>query len=261
MKGYKAFKKGLICSPNGNTKQYAENTVFEEDKVDVCHSGMHFCKNPMDCLNYYDLVDDNGEVSDFCEVEAIGDIETYDNEKFCTNKLKIGAKIDLMGFVKASVNYIRETVSCENKAGDDAQLAAGDDAQLAAGNRAKLAAGNWSQLAAGNWAQLAAGNDAKLAAGDGAKLAAGNLAKLAAGKYSNIVSGHFSEITAKENSVIVCGNDSKARAEKGSLIVLFERDCDGNIVSFKAEVVDGKKIKENTFYKLVNGEFAEVENE
>ena len=27
MKGYKAFKKGMICQG----KQYAENTVFEED--------------------------------------------------------------------------------------------------------------------------------------------------------------------------------------------------------------------------------------
>ena len=29
MKGYKAFKKGLIC----RDKQYAENTVFEEDEA------------------------------------------------------------------------------------------------------------------------------------------------------------------------------------------------------------------------------------
>ena len=29
MKGYKAFKKGLICDPTGkNPFQYAENTVF-----------------------------------------------------------------------------------------------------------------------------------------------------------------------------------------------------------------------------------------
>ena len=44
MKGYKAFDKGLIC----RGKQYAENTVFEEDKAEICKSGMHFCKNPLD---------------------------------------------------------------------------------------------------------------------------------------------------------------------------------------------------------------------
>lgn len=41
MKGYKAFKKGMICDPTGhNPYQYAENTVFEqEEETDICHSG------------------------------------------------------------------------------------------------------------------------------------------------------------------------------------------------------------------------------
>ena len=41
MKGYKAFSKGMIC----RNKQYAENTVFEEDEAIVCQKGMHFVKN------------------------------------------------------------------------------------------------------------------------------------------------------------------------------------------------------------------------
>ena len=35
MKGYKAFEKGMICKG----KQYAENTVFEEDTAKICESG------------------------------------------------------------------------------------------------------------------------------------------------------------------------------------------------------------------------------
>ena len=41
MKGYKGFGPGLIC----RGKQYAENTVFEEDTAKICESGMHFCEN------------------------------------------------------------------------------------------------------------------------------------------------------------------------------------------------------------------------
>ena len=41
MKGYKGFKKGLICKG----KQYAENTVFEEGEMEVCKKGMHFCRS------------------------------------------------------------------------------------------------------------------------------------------------------------------------------------------------------------------------
>lgn len=36
MKGYKAFGKGMIC----RGKRYSENTVFEEEKAEVCMSGM-----------------------------------------------------------------------------------------------------------------------------------------------------------------------------------------------------------------------------
>lgn len=49
MKGYKGFRKGLICK----SKQYAENTIFEESEANICVNGMHFCKNPMDVLDYY----------------------------------------------------------------------------------------------------------------------------------------------------------------------------------------------------------------
>ena len=109
MKGFKAFKKGLVC----RGKQYAENTVFEEENAVICNSGMHFCKNPLDCLDYYPLIDANGEFSDFAEVEALDKVFTDDNEKYCTKKLKIGAKLDLAGFIKASVDVTRELIKEE----------------------------------------------------------------------------------------------------------------------------------------------------
>ena len=52
MRGYKGFNKGLVC----RGKQYKENTVFEEDEAVVCRKGMHFCPNPFDVLDYYNLV-------------------------------------------------------------------------------------------------------------------------------------------------------------------------------------------------------------
>ena len=97
MKGYKAFKRGLIC----RDKQYAENTVFEEDNAVICEKGMHFCENPLDVLNHYPLVDENGDLSEFAEVESLDEPVTDDNKKFCSKKLKIGAKLSLAGFIKA----------------------------------------------------------------------------------------------------------------------------------------------------------------
>ena len=58
------------------------------------------------------------------------------------------------------------------------------------------------------------------------------------------------------------GKDSKARGAKGCWIVLTERgDWNGStypIKEVKAFEVDGVNIKENTFYKLVDGMAIEV---
>ena len=99
MKGYKAFKKGLICDPTGNKPfQFAENTIFEERKAEVCKSGFHFCAEPMDVLNYYP------PESEFAEVEALDDVKTDDSVKYVTKKIRIGAKISLKDLISAQVD-------------------------------------------------------------------------------------------------------------------------------------------------------------
>ena len=109
MKGYKAFEKGLVCKG----KQYAENTIFEEENAEVCKCGMHFCENPLDVLDYYPLIDDNGELAEYAEVEALDEVLTDDNKKYCTKKLKIGAKLDLPAFVKANIDFQFEKTPVE----------------------------------------------------------------------------------------------------------------------------------------------------
>ena len=238
MKGFKAFEKGLIC----RGKQYAENTVFEEETAEICESGMHFCKNPLDVLDYYPLIDGNGEFSDFAEVEALDEAKTDDNKKYCTKKLKVGAKLSLPAFIKASVEVTYENIKNEvaeatkgkkltdcKSGGDNATLAGGDNAKLAGGYNAKLAGGSY----------------ATLAGGDNAKLAGGSYATLAGGKHS----------------VMLGERGSKAKGKKGALIVLVEREyVNGEwiIKAYKAELVDGERIKEDTYYELENGEFVEA---
>ena len=141
MKGYKGFNPGLICKD----KQYTENTVFEEPEAKICEKGMHFCKNPFDVLDYYDLVRPDGTPNEFAEVEAPDDAKTDDGKKFCTKKLKIGVKLGLAGFIKACVDFVLEKtviqmpgadVDPENSAkigssGDSAQIgSSGDSARI-----------------------------------------------------------------------------------------------------------------------------------
>jgi hypothetical protein len=201
MKGYKAFNKGLICKG----KQYKENETFEEERAVPCHRGMHFCKNPFDVLNFYDLVDENGEFSDFAEVEAPDDAEvkTDDDIKYCTTKLKVGAKFSFAGFVKTCVDFVIEKTQTE-----------------------KPDSGNSAQIGS---------------------------------------SGYSAKIKSTGYDSIICcaGDDSCVSAKKGSWITLaewkysYEKDryvpkC------VKTEYVDGERIKEDTMYKLIDGEFTEV---
>ncbi len=102
MKGYKGFKKGLIC----REKQYTENTVFEEENAKICESGMHFCKNPFDVWRFYPPCGKNGELNDFAEVEALDEAKTDDDIKFCTSKLKIGKKLTFIDFVNAGIKAV-----------------------------------------------------------------------------------------------------------------------------------------------------------
>ena len=110
MKGYKGFNKDLTC----RGKQYAENTVFEEETAEICESGMHFCENPFDVLDYYGFVNNNAEINDFAEVEALDGCKTDDNKKYTTKKLKIGAKIGISGLIKAFVDFTLAKVKTED---------------------------------------------------------------------------------------------------------------------------------------------------
>ena len=76
--------------------------------------------------------------------------------------------------------------------------------------------------------------------------------------------GNYSaaKVSGKESIAIVTGKDGKAAGALGDWIVLTERgEWNGEVYPIKevkAFKVDGKKIKADTFYKLVNGEAVEA---
>ena len=314
MKGYKGFRKGLICKG----KQYAENTVFEEEAV-ICKNGMHFYKNPFDVLDYYGFVDENGHMNEFAEVEALAETDTNDDKKYCTTKLKVGAKLSFAGFVKACVDFVLEKTTLEmgdddeNKigsSGDYAQIgSSGDYAQIgSSGYYAKIgSSGYYAQIgSSGYYAKIgSSGYSAKIgSSGDYAQIgSSGDYAQIgSSGDYAHIgssgyyaqigssgyyaqigSSGYYAQIgssgySAKigssgdsaqicstgEDSVICCaGHNSAVKAKKGSWITLSEwkySEEKNRMVPLcvKTEYVDGERIKADTFYHLVKGEFKEV---
>ena len=232
-KGFKAYDKGLICKG----KQYSENTIFEEPGDPyICNKGIHYCENHLDVLNYYDITK-----SEFTTIEDIGkSVGHSDDSKFATNKIRIGLKIDLKTFIKASFDFLWE--KCYDKKIDSSKLAA-------SGNSSQLAAsGKYSQLAAsGESSQLAA-------SGDSSKLAAsGESSQLAAsGDYSKL------DITGTDSVGANIGINGQVKGIKGTWITLAEYDTLNICVCVKSIKIDGKKIKENTWYQLKNKKFTEI---
>ena len=247
MKGFKGFDKGLVC----RGKQYKENTVFEEEAAEICKSGMHFCENPFDVLEYYDLVNTDGSFNEFAEVEALDKCLTDDNKKYCTKKLKIGAKLSFSGFVNACIEFIFEKTKIE-------EMDEEDSAQIgSSGDYAKIGS-------SGDYAKIGSSGGSAQIGSSGGSAQIGS-----SGDYAQIgSSGDSAQITSEgEDSVICCaGHNSIVRAKKGSWITLsewersFEKDrwipkC------VKTKFVDGEIIKADTFYRLENGKFVEVEED
>ena len=223
VKGFKAFNKGLSC----RGFQFEEGKTYEHKGDFIpCNSGFHFCENPLDVLNYYDLCN-----SEFAMVEAVGEVKKEDN-KTVTNKLKIGIKLNLPGFIKASIEYVSECCKQEKSSDNN------DSAQLASsGDSAKLAS-------SGYYAQLASsGDSSKIASsGDSSKLAIEGKYSLAAG----------------------IGINNKIKGIIGTWITLAEWEFDNSINKYvplcvKSAQIDGEILKENIYYKLENSEFVEVE--
>lgn len=283
-KGYKAFNPDFTC----NGKQYEENTIYEENRSEICKAGvMHYCENPFDVLNYYPLVNGSGEISEFAEVEPLGKIFRKENES-ATNKLHIKAKLGLKGFIKACIDFTLEKTIEKNKnnaendnGNNSAQIgSSGSFARIcSSGNFAQIgSSGSLAQIgsngdsaqigSSGSLAQIgSSGNSAQIGScGDFTQIgSSGNSAQICSRGDSARIgsSGNFAKITSEgyHSIVMAAGYSSIARAKKGSWITLAEwNEKDGHTWTpkcVKTEYVDGERIKEDTFYKLVDGEFTE----
>ena len=150
--------------------------------------------------------------------------------------------------------------------GDYAQIgSSGDDAKIgSSGYCAKIgSSGSCAQIgSSGDYAQIGSSGDYAQIGSSGYYAQIGS-----SGYYAQIgSSGNYAKIKSEgKNAVVMCaGNNSMACGKIGSWLTLAEwvgQDGEWRPVCVKTERIDGERIKADTFYKLTNGEFTEVENE
>ena len=227
MKSYKGFNQDMTC----RGKQYEEGKTYTETEVDCCHKGMHACEYPLDCFKHYAPA-----TSVYHEVEQDGKLSRdSDDSKVASSVLKVGARLDIPGLVHAAIEYTKSRCTTEHT----------DPKMATARNRGAATAGNYGAATAGNYGAATAGNRGAATAGNyGAATSRG---KSASG----------------ENGLSVArGNGCMVKGGLGAILVIAEEKKDGyDIENWKAVVVDGEKIKPDTWYKLKNGELVEHEEE
>ena len=235
-KGFKGFNGKLQCCPNGKTFQYEFGKTYEEAKAVICQSGFHYCEHPLDVLGYYEP-----GTSRFAEVEALGEVvkKADGDSKRSTTKIRIGAELSLGSFIQAAVKFVfdRATMTEGSQATEDKQAAS----------------------ATGDSGAASATGDSGAASATGyrgAASATGDSGAASATGYSGAASA-----TGKQGIACAHGVESKAKAALGAWIVCSEWkvvDDEWQRADVKAAKIDGEKLKADTYYQLINGEFVEV---
>ena len=279
MRAFKGFNKDLTC----RGYQYEEGKEFHTERAERCDTGFHACEYPLDCFGYYDPAH-----SVFHEVELSGEMDkSGDNTKVCATDIKIGARLSIAGLVKMAIDFTMSKVNKE--AGSDerhgfASATGYKGASSATGNcGASSATGNYgASSATGNYgASSATGNygassatgykGASSATGNyGASSATGNCGASSATGYKGA-----SSVSDPTGVAVAWGHEARAKGCKGAHLILSDwkyvgaRYSDGDymdpydkesweLTGAKMVVVDGEKIKEDTYYRCIEGEIVEV---
>ena len=237
MKTYKGFNKDMTC----RDFQYEEGKEYEATgEIKCCDNGFHACEDPLDCFNYYAP----GQ-SVYHEVEQSGEISKHndDDSKIASSKIKIGARLDIAKIVRLHFDFIKSRTTFENT--DPKQASAGENGAASAGENGAASAGWHGAASAGENGAASAGWHGAASAGEnGAAVSKGSAA-------------------VGENGIAcVRGNGCKVKGGIGAILVIAEENkYDNDIKEWQAFVVDGKKIKADTYYTLKDGEIVEADND
>ena len=238
LRAYKGFDKDLKC----RDFQYEVGKEYSEEKADICSCGFHACEHPLDTFRYY-----SPNKSRYCEVELeANDQRRGDDSKRVGKHIALKGELSIAGLVKAAIDYTFENAKESAKESD------------------KQGASSATGACGASSATGAYG--ASSATGDyGASSATGAYGASSATGYKGASSADNKDAVA-----VAWGYKSKAKGVIGAHLVFADWEGDEDLYrtpeawtlkGAKMVQVDGKKIKENTWYCIENGEIIEVKEE
>ena len=150
MKAYKGFNPDLTC----RGFQFAEGQTFEEPAARLCETGFHACLEPMDVLAYYHPAD--GAVIHEVEVDDDAKPESGSDSKVASRKITIGARLDIVGMVKAHLTIVWDKVATVRAAKPDQSTIGYQSTAATSGDRSTAATSGHRSTAAVLWYPLVA---------------------------------------------------------------------------------------------------------
>ena len=227
IKAYKGFDKNMQC----RGFQFAEGETYHEDTAKLCESGFHACEMPLDVLAYYAPCE--GSIYREVTLDEVTD-ESSNDSKRCAKTITIGKELGIDGIIKAQLEFVKEN-SIHRSETTQARGAAQETgyrgvAQASGDHGAAQATGYMGA------AQATGDVGAAQASGDHGAAQATGKASVAAG----------------------CGLECSVMGALGCAIFAVERTSDETIISVASAIVDGEKIKPDTWYKCINGKFVEA---
>ena len=237
IKAYKGFDKNMQC----RGFQFAEGETYHEETAKLCESGFHACEMPLDVLAYYAPGD--GSIYREVTLDEVTD-ELSNDSKRCAKTITIGKELGVGGLIDEQIKFVKESSSLRSSETAQAQGVT----QLFSNWGAEQVTGNHSA------AQVTGYRGAAQATGD-------RSAAQATGDHSAAqATGDWGAAIADGDSAVATAAGSNCRV-MGALdcaIFAVERTLDGTIISVASAIVDGEKIKPDTWYTCIDGKFVEA---
>ena len=262
--------KGMDSKMQCRGMQYEVGKEFSVDgDIECCGNGLHACERPLDVFGYYAP----GTGARYFRVEQSGEMaRDASDSKVASRKMRVDAEIGIPGLVKAHIEYVKTHTTTEHT--DPERATAGYRGAATAGYRGAATAGNCGAATAGDSGAATAGNCGAATAGYCGAATAGNCGAATAGNCGAATAGYCGAATAGDSGAatsrgsasvgangIACARSDApmARGGMGAVLVLVEEPSDSyNIAHWKAVEVDGKTVKADTWYRLVDGKLVEA---
>ena len=221
-KSFKAFSKDLKC----RDFQYEVGKSYENKKpIELCGNGFHACKLPLDVLGFYSDVANNR----YAEVTQSGELKSSD-DKTVSSKIKIEAEISFRDLLSSHFKLIIDICKKSSK-------------KNTSGNRSHANTSGY-----GSHANTSGyGSHANTSGNDSHANTSGNRS------HAN-TSGNRSHAKVEGKNSIACGFgiNNAVSGKIGNWIVISEYDNNYSLLYVKTAKIDGKKLKEDTYYILKN---------